>query len=305
MAEITVIGGINIDIEGAPYRPLLYADSNPGRITMAYGGVGRNITENIVRAGGDVAMLSVIGDDAMGQGAKAQLAGMGVDVHGIQTVAGRSSAMYLSILNHERDMEIALCDMDILAQMDWPVIEGHLPFLRQSRVVALDGNLDEALLAQIIDHLDGVKLFFDPVSAAKASKGRNQIGRFYAIKPNRLEAEVLSGIPIQTDADLHKAGDWFLSQGVKQVYITLNREGVYYQDAMHCGRIAPKPVEIVSATGAGDSFSAMILLGIAADRPIGEIARMGMAASALAMESGQAVNPKMSREEILRRSKDV
>ena len=68
MAEITVIGGINIDIEGMPYEELIYKDSNPGRIRMSYGGVGRNITENIARLGGDVAMVSVAGDDYMGAG---------------------------------------------------------------------------------------------------------------------------------------------------------------------------------------------------------------------------------------------
>ena len=44
MADITVIGGINIDIEGAPFEKLVYGDSNPGRVSMAFGGVGRNIT---------------------------------------------------------------------------------------------------------------------------------------------------------------------------------------------------------------------------------------------------------------------
>ena len=73
MADITVIGGINIDIEGRPFRPLLYEDSNPGRIALAYGGVGRNITENIARTGGNVAMISVIGEDQMGIGAKEEL----------------------------------------------------------------------------------------------------------------------------------------------------------------------------------------------------------------------------------------
>ena len=79
MAEITIVGGINIDIEGSPFEKLKYQDSNPGRINLAFGGVGRNITENVARLGGDVAMVSVIGDDQMGQAAKAGLTSLGVD----------------------------------------------------------------------------------------------------------------------------------------------------------------------------------------------------------------------------------
>lgn len=52
MAEITIVGGINIDIEGSPFEKLKYQDSNPGRINLAFGGVGRNITENAARLGG-------------------------------------------------------------------------------------------------------------------------------------------------------------------------------------------------------------------------------------------------------------
>ena len=58
MADITIVGGINIDIEGRPYAPLRREDSNPGKISIAYGGVGRNITENVARMGGSAAMIS-------------------------------------------------------------------------------------------------------------------------------------------------------------------------------------------------------------------------------------------------------
>ena len=305
MADITVIGGINIDIEGSPFAPLLYEDSNPGRITMNYGGVGRNITENVARAGGDVAMISVIGEDQMGQGAKSHLAALGVDVRGIETIPGRSSAMYLSILNERRDMELALCDMEILDHLTIEKLKDYGPLLRETEVAALDGNLDGTLLQQTIELLDGVKLFFDPVSANKAVKGKDSIGKFYAIKPNRIEAEVLSGIGIQTEGDLARAGDWFLAQGVEQVYITLNKDGVYYHDRSKSGLIRPGQVNLVSATGAGDSFSAMILLGIAEKMDIEETARMGMAAASIAMESQSAVNQNICREEIIRRMKHV
>ena len=40
---VTIIGGIAVDIEGIPYKPLIYKDSNPGSINISFGGVGRNI----------------------------------------------------------------------------------------------------------------------------------------------------------------------------------------------------------------------------------------------------------------------
>ncbi|MBR3707107.1 MAG: carbohydrate kinase family protein [Firmicutes bacterium] len=302
MAEITVVGGINIDIEGSPFKKLKYQDSNPGKVHMAFGGVGRNITENIARLGGNVAMLSVIGDDQMGLAAKAELESLGVDTSCIQVLEGENTAMYLSILDDRKDMELALCDMDIIEAITPEVLKSHEEFLRSSKMVALDGNLSESLMEFTTDMLAGVPLFYDPVSAAKAVKAKRFIGRFHSVKPNIMEAEILTGMTISDEEDVRKAGQWFIDQGVKRVFITLNKDGVYYRDENGEGFIRPaEGLKVVSATGAGDSFSATIMLGFVQGRTAEETARMGMAASSIAMESAHAVNKNMNMEELLRR----
>ncbi|HIU27445.1 MAG TPA: carbohydrate kinase family protein [Candidatus Fimisoma avicola] len=305
LTDITVIGGINIDIEGSPFAELRREDSNPGTVTMAFGGVGRNITENLARMGGKVAMISVIGDDHMGIGAREHLRSLGVDVSLIQSVKGRNSAMYLSILNHDNDMELAICDMDIISHITPDLIEKNRNVLEKSKVIALDGNLEEETIRYVTDRFFSVPLFLDPVSAAKAVKAKDVIGKFACIKPNVMEAEILSGMEIRSENDLKRAGQWFIDQGVGRLFVTLNKDGVYYKDR-HCeGFIRPGHVKISSATGAGDSFSAAILLGLEEDMDTRDIARYGMAASAIAMESSSAVNQNMSKDEIERRLADV
>ena len=305
MAEITIIGGINIDIEGCPFGSLKAEDSNPGKISLAYGGVGRNIAENAARLGGDTAMVSVIGDDQMGRGAKAQLAELGVDVSCVTELQGRSSSMYLSILDEKHDMAMAISDMSIMDELTPAKLADCAAFLRSSGIVALDANLDEDFLTYACDLLDGVPLFFDPVSASKAARAKNLIGRFYSMKPNVMEAEVLSGLRVETEADLARVGDWFLSQGLEQLFITLNKDGVYYKSKEKEGILRPRgDLRLVSATGAGDSFSAAILLGCVRGLDIEEIARMGMAAASIAMESEQAVNSNINMRELKRRMRE-
>lgn len=302
MAKITVVGGINIDIEGSPFEKLKYHDSNPGRINLAFGGVGRNIAENAARLGGDVAMVSVIGDDQMGKAAKMELEDLGVDTSCIRTLQGRNSAMYLSILDDRKDMELALCDMDIIEAITPAFLEDYRDFIAGSGIIALDGNLSEELLCCCVEMFRGIPVFFDPVSSAKAVKARNCLGGFDSIKPNIIEAEILTGITIDGDEDVRRAADRLLEKGVKRVFITLNRDGVYYRDSESEGFIRPADnLKIVSATGAGDSFSATILLGSVQQRKTEEIARMGMAAASIAMESGRAVNREMNLQELLRR----
>lgn len=302
MAEILVVGGINIDIEGHPYQKLKYEDSNPGKVKIAYGGVGRNIAENAARLGADVAMVSAIGNDELGRGAKAHLEELGIDTTMIREMHDTTSAIYMSILNDKRDMELALCDMDILENITPEYLRANMDKFDGVMAVALDGNLEERQLTQITEMFADKKLFFDPVSANKAHRARKVIGKFHSIKPNLIEAEVLSGIKIECEEDIRRAGEWFVDRGVENIFITLNKNGVYFKNKSKEGFIRPPEcIKIESATGAGDAFSSVILLGMAKKMEIDEIARLGMAASQVAMESEKAVNEKISFEEIKRR----
>ena len=302
MADIIVIGGINIDIEGSPYAALRLADSNPGKVGISFGGVGRNIVENIARLGGDVGMVSLTGVDAMGMDAKRHLDELGVDTTYIEQLHGESTGMYLSILNDKNDMELAICNMDIFEKMTPEFLEQRLDYLSQAQIVGVDCNLDVEALDYITAKLD-VPLFLEPVSASKAERVKSMIGRFHTIKPNLIEAEMLSDIKIDSDAALRKAGQWFFDQGVKRVFISLGERGAYYKDEWSEGLVAPKLVELVSATGAGDAFSAAILYGHVHGMTAKAIAEMGMACSSIAVETKTAVNPAVSLEKVEERMK--
>lgn len=63
---ITVIGGSNIDIQGVPNKSLVLFDSNPGKVDISLGGVGRNIADNICRLGINTKLISAIGNDLYG-----------------------------------------------------------------------------------------------------------------------------------------------------------------------------------------------------------------------------------------------
>lgn len=295
--KIAIIGGINIDIEGAPFEKLKYRDSNPGKIRLSYGGVGRNIAENLARLGGDCAMISVVGDEPMSKGAVSYLKELGVDVSHVRVMEGETPSMYLSILDENGDMELALNDMDIIRTITADYIDDIKAFLERAQVIALDGNLTEELLDHATNVLRGTKLFYDPVSASKGVRAKDFAGRFFAVKPNRIEAEAILDMKIENDEDVRAAGRRFLELGVSQIFITLGEEGVYYLEENDEGFIRPEEgMTIKSATGAGDSFSACILLGISMGMRAETIARMGMAASRITMESANAVNEELSME---------
>ncbi|MBR4020934.1 MAG: bifunctional hydroxymethylpyrimidine kinase/phosphomethylpyrimidine kinase, partial [Firmicutes bacterium] len=246
--------------------------------------------------------VSLTGEDAMGLDAKKHLEGLGVDVQYIEQVPGESTGMYLSILNDKNDMELAICNMDIFKKITPAFLEERLPYLEQAEIVGVDCNLDFEALGYITKTLK-TPLFLEPVSASKAERVKDIIGRFHTIKPNKIEAEMLSGMSIDSDEDLRKAARWFFDQGVKRVFISLSERGAYYKDEHGEGIVPPNLVELVSATGAGDAFSAAILYGHINGMSAREITEMGMACSSIAVETKTAVNPEMSMEKVRERMK--
>lgn len=77
---------------------------------------------------------------------------------------------------------------------------------------------------------------------------------------------------------------------------------MFYQDKTQKGIIRTQNPEIVSATGAGDAFSAAILNSYVKGYDILETARAGMAAAEIALKSKSAVNPQISWEKVKKRS---
>ena len=113
----------------------------------------------------------------------------------------------------------------------------------------------------------------------------------------RKRAEEIIELVDKTEEEVRAAGRRFLELGVSQVFITLGEDGVYFLEEGDEGFIRPGDDMIIrSATGAGDSFSACILLGISMGMRAETIARMGMAAAKITMESTNAVNKELSME---------
>ena len=73
--------------------------------------------------------------------------------------------------------------------------------------------------------------------------------------------------------------------------------------ADHSGRchLPCLPGEMVNTTGCGDAFMSAIVWAYLEGTGLEDTARAGLAAAAIAMESGETINPAMSAEAVRRR----
>ena len=90
-----VVGGVNVDIGGHSYAKLVAADSNPGRVSISLGGVGRNIAHNMALMGLDVKLLTAMGDDIYGSRIAASCTELGIDASHALRVPDCATSTYL------------------------------------------------------------------------------------------------------------------------------------------------------------------------------------------------------------------
>lgn len=298
---VCIVGGVNVDIQGFPKKSFRLKDSNPGKVKVSSGGVGRNIGENLARLGVETRLISVLGDDVYGKSIVDESRLIGLNMDDCLILKGQSTSTYLSILDEKGDMAAAISYMDIFNQMDTDFINSKAHVIENSKLCILDTNIPEELIRYILLNFKGKEFFLDTVSTAKSMKVKDLIGYFHTIKPNKIEAEILSGIKIKDMDSLNRVGEYFLNKGVKRVFITLGEKGVYYNDGINFGLInGCSNVKVVNATGAGDAFMAAAVYGYLNGFDIDYCTRFSMGASILALSHEKTINPNMSVEEVNR-----
>ena len=292
---VTVVGGVNVDIGGRPEAALVARDSNPGAVHSSLGGVGRNIAHNMALLGLDTRLLTAFGDDLNAQKLAASCGELGIDISQSPVIPGGRTSTYLFINDERGDMALAVSDMEIYRHLTPQALAQRHKLLDASQVVVIDTNIPAESIAWLAENC-AAPLFADPVSTAKAVKLKPVLGKLHTLKPNRLEAELLSGVPITGEASLNKAADALLETGLRRVFISLGAEGVFAAD--HSGRVQLPclSAELVNATGCGDAFMAAIAWAYLRGTDLADTARAGLAASSIAMESRETINPAMSEE---------
>lgn len=294
---VVVCGGTNIDIGAHSFAPLRDKDSNPGRVEMSLGGVGRNIAHNLSLLGASVVMLTAIGGDSRAVQIEQSCAQLGIDLtHALRVPDGRTST-YVFVGNSDGDMAIAVSDMEICERLTPEYFASRQSLLDSAAAVVLDANLPRASLAYLLEHCKA-PLFVDPVSTVKAEKLRGLLSHIHTFKPNRIEAELLTGVKITDEKSLRAAAEALLSQGVQRVFLSLGEEGVLAAQQGEMQRVPICKAEMRNATGAGDAMMAALVWSYLEGKTLTESAVAGTVASAIAVESEETINSSLSAQAV-------
>lgn len=304
MSSICVIGGANIDIVGSSIDPLQNFDSNPGEISIAYGGVGRNIAQICALLGENIKFVTCFSGDSYGQSMKEDCKRLGMDVSMSSTVEDLPSSMYIALLDNNRDMKLGMSDMRILRRMDAKMLQPILETLHEDDIIIIDSNLDMESIEYIAIHAKA-RIAADPVSAHKATRLKSVLNHLDIFKPNQFEASELTGVWIKDEETARQNLDWFIEHGVKEVIISMADRGILLGTAEHKTWFTHRPINMENATGGGDSLlGAYVASRLAGKCPL-ESMRFGISAAVISIEQDAVRRRNLNTEEVNAKISDM
>lgn len=297
--KICVIGATNIDITGFSKKKLIQKDSNIGTSKISLGGVGRNIAENLHNLDLNVNFLSVFTDDFFAEFMKKSFLKSKLNINESFFIKDASSSTFIAILNNKNDLETGISSMEIYDRITKEMIQKKMNFISEHNIVVLDTNYPQKILEYICNNLNNQKIIIDTVSGTKALKIKNILDKLYVLKTNLSEAQTLTGIKILNEKDLQKTVSYFLSKGIKNVFITLGKKGVIFGNERIIKKYTPNITKIKNTIGAGDAFAAGIIYGIVAGYDIEKTAKYGIASSSINLKDISAVSKKMNVKNLI------
>ena len=224
---------------------------------------------------------------------------MNYDMEDSLIIKGGSTPTYMAVLNHEGELESAVVDMKVTDMFTTEFIDSKAEIIKNAEYMFLDSDKPE-IVEYILKTFEGqTKFILDPVSACKAKHIKHLIKYFHTIKPNRYEAEIMCGFEIKSEDDLRKAGKHFIDLGIENVFISLDEDGIYYNNGTEEGTIKANNVPVVNVTGAGDSFVAGLGYGYMRNVSLKDTVKYAVAMSVLTIAHEDTIHPEMSDDVVL------
>lgn len=253
--QIAVIGSNMVDL-------ITYTNSLPKAgetleapdFAIGCGGKGANQAVAAAKLGGNVMMISKVGDDLFAPNTVANLQQQGVDTRYVTTAPGTSSGVAPIFVDDQSQNRILIIK-GANQQLKPADIDDAAEALTSCKLMILQLEIPLETVYYAIDFArqHNIKVILNPAPAVA------DLDIQYACKcdffmPNETELEILTGMPVSTDEEVQLAGQSLLKRGLKNLIITLGSRGSLWMTGNDLHHVAPTPVKAVDTSGAGDAF---------------------------------------------------
>jgi pseudouridine kinase len=293
--QVVCIGGACIDRKYHVLSRVALATSNPARAERSFGGVARNVAENLTRLGVETALCTIVGDDENGKALLEHARHAGVDVHLTMCDSAGATPEYAAVVDTSGDLVVGVSDMRALDAFGIADLDERWSAIAQSRWVFADCNLRTDVLAQCVERARhaGFKLAVDAVSEPKVLRLPDDLTGIDVLFLNEAEAAVYLREDFAARTPLERA-KVLRSRGARAVMLTRGANGIVACGDDECVEICATPAQCIDVTGAGDALVAAAVFRLLHGDSIAGAARIGSLCAALTIESPSSVRADLS-----------
>jgi pseudouridine kinase len=299
---VLVIGAAGMDMIGTIQENPRTEGSNPASIRVSYGGVARNVAENLAHLGQPVRLISAVGSDAMGQNLLAHTAACGVDVSACLQLNNSATASYLAVIQSEVGPVMALDDMRVLGAVTPAYLRQNAALFADAAMVFIDANLQPAVLKTVFSmaRRAGVPVCADTTSTQLATRLVPHLEEIYLLTANGYEASVINPDTPEITGRFTalQAVRQLVNRGAEIAVIPLAHFGVCYATSETSGHVPAVRTRVVDPTGAGDALTATVIFGLVNGISIDESLRLGVTAASLILKYPGTVFPGLTLEKL-------
>jgi len=293
--RVVCVGNAALDRTYALKGPAHLATSNPAILRPSFGGVARNVAENLGRLGVAVALVTQVGDDAGGRALRDDCAKNGVDVSGVIVTSAHPTAEYVAIVDPAGELVIGASTTAAIDALSVALLGAAFDEDARTAWTFADCTLPGPVLAALLEdrRAGGPPLAIDAVSIAKTERLPSDLRGLDLLFLNEDEARALLGAGAPDDAaDLARA---VRQRGATAVVLTRGARGTIVAEGSATTEIAVVPATPIDVTGAGDALIAGTLFGLLRGDELADAVRTGTRMAKLTIESPATVSRTLTR----------
>ncbi|HXW53073.1 MAG TPA: PfkB family carbohydrate kinase [Myxococcota bacterium] len=286
-AHVAVYGGSFIDTKWRAIDKIYEGSSAAAKKSEHFGGVARNIAESLSWLNVPCGLVSRVGDDSHGKQIIQHLKLLNINTDDIYSSSRLPTANYTAFFHNTGELFAALTDLRLYQRHDKTWLTRAIERNQRASVHLLDTDLtieESTLIAELAEGAVWVTATCLPAAA----KIYPLLDKVDALFLNWRELEVLSG-----NLPLKAATEAMLKRGVGFVVVTLGSDGAYFASKALCFHLPAVKTAILDVTGAGDALAAGFLAAFLHEKPFPQCLEFGLKCASLALQTEEAVSPKL------------
>lgn len=296
--KIVVIGSSNVDL-------LMKMDHLPEKgetVTNAeffqvYGGKGANQAVAAARAGGNVAFVNCVGEDAYTPQMVQNYKNDGIDTRFVFQEEGIASGHALIMIGGA-GMNYLSVAPGANYKLTPAKIDEAMPVIGEAALIVMQYEITEETIKYVIDiaNRKGIPVMWNCAPARIFDT--SYIPKINILVLNEIEAGFLAEMQVENETDAEIAAQKLVAKGVEKVIITLGSKGAFVLTKTEKVSIPAYKVEAIDTTAAGDTFCGAFAVAFVEGKSLQESLQFASAAAAISVTRIGAQPSAPTRNEI-------